>query len=243
MYKEKLSAEQWGEIYNKSRTKLVINNVENDNVACWTKELERLTHKGDRVLEIGAGSGETSIYLAKMERDVTALDFSKQALELIENVSQGMVNTIYADATKDLPIEPESFDVIFQAGLLEHFNYEEQCKMLALWGKYLKEDGIMISLVPNASSLAYRIGKAISEKKGTWQYGIETPLSSFQMQMNEAGYRVIEEYTIGAEHALKFLPKFSLLRIILKHLLNNNICNDICGQGYLLVTIAKKGSR
>lgn len=240
MSKERLSQEEWGNIYNNSRAELVKKDLKDDNVACWTKELVKLTNEGDKVLEIGAGSGETSIYLAKLNREVTALDFSKDSLELIDTVAEGCVNTVYADATKKLPLNEKEYDVIFQAGLLEHFNFEEQSAMLELWKRNLKDDGIMISLVPNAASLAYRVGKAISEKNGTWKYGLEEPLYSFQGQMSKAGFNVLSEYTIGAEHALKFLPKMSLLRVVLKHWLKNNLCEDLCAQGYLLVTVAKK---
>lgn len=79
---------------------------------------------GDRVLEIGTGSGFVTACLANLADRVVSLDihadFIKQAGARLE--AQGITNVelIEADGTKDLPAGP--FDAIAVTGSLEHFD-------------------------------------------------------------------------------------------------------------------------
>jgi hypothetical protein len=98
----------------------------------------------------------------------------------------------------------------------------------------------MVSIIPNAASLAYRVGKAMMEKANTWEYGLELPQYSLRQEFLEAGMRVTEEYTIGEDHALNFLPKRHYLHDALHRWQKENICEDNCGQGYLLVTVGER---
>jgi ubiquinone/menaquinone biosynthesis C-methylase UbiE len=211
-----------------------------NRVSSWTNEMLSLTSKGESVLEIGSGSGETSLVLSLNGRVATALDFSKSCLELTDRVSKELnidVKTVFADAMKDLPFNDNEFDVIFQAGLLEHFERDERINLLKNWGRCCKR---MVSMIPNAASLAYRTGKAISEKNGTWIWGKELPQYSLACEFHLAGFHVTEEYTIDVKAALGFLPRFHYLRILLHKWQKENVCQDNCGQGYLLVTVGEK---
>lgn len=98
----------------------------------------------------------------------------------------------------------------------------------------------MISMIPNAASIAYRTGKAMMEQQGIWSYGLELPQYSLGCEFEQAGIHNVKEYTIGAEHALMFLPEEHYLRKALQLWLLESKqygVQDICGQGYLLVTI------
>ena len=98
----------------------------------------------------------------------------------------------------------------------------------------------MISMIPNAASIAYRTGKAMMEQQGVWSYGLELPQYSLGSEFEQAGIHTVREYTIGAEHALAFLPEEHYLRKALQLWLLESRqlgVEDICGQGYLLVTI------
>ena len=98
----------------------------------------------------------------------------------------------------------------------------------------------MISIIPNAASLAYRVGKALMEESGTWEYGLELPQYSLYQEFFEAGFYVTREYTIGEAHALNFLPPSHYLHQALTRWQKENPCEDNCGQGYLLVTVGEK---
>ena len=239
-YTKGLTSEEWGKIYNPEEVNKIVLDLRAGRLSFQSKEMVKLSKEGDKVLEIGCGSGATSVYLRQNGRIVTALDFSKEALACTAGVAKEFdvyVDTVYADATKELPFEENVFDIVFQAGLLEHFDKKTRIELLKNWGKVGK---LMVSIIPNASSIAYRTGKAMMENAGSWSYGLELPQYSLGCEFNEAGFEVVNEYTIGPEHALEFLPPKHYLRKALQRWLKENPCEDVCGQGYLLVTIGKK---
>jgi len=238
-YDKKLSKDEWGEHYNVNQTESLINSIKSNNLYIQTQEVLKIVDKGSKVLEIASGTGQSSICLALNGANSTALDYEQKCLDLTIAASSALgaeVKIVCADATKPLPFAEKEFDYIFHAGLLEHFTKEERINLLKLWRPYCKT---MISMVPNASSLAYRVGKAILEKEGKWEYGIETPLYSQIDEFIEAGYTFNKEYTIGEKHALNFLAEKHPLRKIIQELVDSNLCEDNAGQGYLLVTSGK----
>ncbi len=99
----------------------------------------------------------------------------------------------------------------------------------------------MVSLIPNAHSLAYRLGKYIQEQNGTWIYGLEMPQASLREEFEKAGLKNIMEYSIGQEHSLTFLPQEHYLRAALEKFFKewDLSCGTDIGQGYLLVTIGE----
>ena len=147
------------------------------------------------------------------------------------------MKTIFADATKTLPFGENEFDVVFQAGLLEHFEREQRIELLTNWGTCTRK---MISIIPNAASLTYQLGMLYQKKKGTWEYGLELPQFSLQEEFRQAGFQVVSEYTIARDAGLTFFPKLSLTRVLLKIILSRIPKGEDFHQGYLLVTIGEK---
>ena len=151
------------------------------------------------------------------------------------------VETVCGDATTTLPFETRSFDCVWSSGLLEHFTADERRAMLREWARVCR--GRLISLVPNAASVAYRIGKRAQEGDGVWPYGLETPLQSLRDDYVAAGLRVETEFSVGAKHSLNFLHDRSIKRTLAKVFLglSRRELRD-WNQGYLLVTIGTVSS-
>lgn len=199
-----------------------------------------LTKPGDNVLEIGCGSGETTLHLAAQKRFCTAIDYSHESIALIQRAA-GLLNldiqAILADARQELPFDEDSFDFVFQAGLLEHFQRDERVRLLRMWKTVGRT---MVSMVPNASSIAYHAGKFLLEQSGNWEYGLELPQATMVGEFYEAGFCNVHEYTIGLEDAFVFLPHDHYLRIALEKWFSEH-SDDLFGQGYILCTIGEKG--
>lgn len=189
------------------------------------------------MLEIGCGTGMTSLWLAKHGHKVTALDYTNESIQLVRKAAEKlniMLDTVVADAVKELPFGKNQFDYVFQSGLLEHFSRNQQITMLKNWSVYGRN---MISMIPNAASLPYQAGKKIMEEKGTWEYGLEVPRHSLAAEFAKAGIKDIREYTIGTEWAVRFLPRRHYLRKTFKRLIKDGYNLEDYMQGYLLVTI------
>lgn len=96
-YKKRLDEEQWGELYNKEQ---VINGILTEQVFCWTEELLKISAEGDKMCEVGCGSGQSAAYLQRHGRKVTALDFSKECVELVNVINSHLnlgMNVVCAD--------------------------------------------------------------------------------------------------------------------------------------------------
>lgn len=238
-YSTPLDKDGWSKHYNLSQLTSVIDSIQTGNVSIWSEEMCRISKTDDKILEIGCGTGTTSLWLAKNGRKATALDYTDSAIALVKEAASRLkldIETMQADATKELPFNINEFDILFQAGLLEHFSTQDQIKLLKSWKKYTKR---MVSMIPNAASIPYRVGKDIMEKEGKWEYGLETPKHSLEMEFTEAGIKVEQEYTIGTKWALSFLPKRHYIRHFFEKMQGQGIDLDSMMQGYLLVTIGK----
>lgn len=140
-YEKRLDEEQWGELYNKEQAEQVINGILTEQVFCWTEELLKISAEGDKMCEVGCGSGQSAAYLQRHGRKVTALDFSKECVELVNVINSHLnlgMNVVCADATKPLPFAKKEFDYIYQCGLLEHFHTDERIDLLKNWSHYTK---------------------------------------------------------------------------------------------------------
>lgn len=238
-YNEALSKEEWGSYYNINKINDVINVIENANVQPWAENLIEIIPKESKCLEIGCGTGISSLWLAKNGRKVTAIDYTSESVNLVKLAAKKLsieVDVLQYDATQDLPFKEGEFDYIFQCGLLEHFDTEKQIKLLKRWGKYGR---YMVSMIPNAASIAYRVGKEIMEKNNTWTYGLEIPKSTMKSEFESAGFREVKEYTIGSKWGTNFLPKNHKLRKCILELIEEGYQLNDYKQGYLLVTIGK----
>jgi hypothetical protein len=102
-------------------------------------------------------------------------------------------------------------------------------------------------MVPNARSIAYRLGKWYMEKRGRWHWGRERPFATLKPYFREVGMTVTAEFSLGTKHSLTFLTMRGgrLARQALTGLfrLEDHNRPAAAGQGYLLVTVAEVSSK
>lgn len=234
-----ISAENWSEIYNQAAQN-ICKDILDGNITPWTAEIEKLTTAGDSVIEIGSAIGTSSLYLATKGRRVTLLDYCNKSLETASLTAKSLnvhAETVCADINYPLPIKDNNYDVVWSAGLLEHFSEKDLPKFVGEFARISKNK--VVVMVPNALSVAYRLGKAHLIKNKLWTYGTENPQISLKKMFLQLGLKNVREYSIDLNSALHFLPK-SLTKSALKRLYKILEKTNSCRQGYLLVTVGEK---
>lgn len=118
---------------------------------CYFDDLYNLVgtmKRGDKFLELGAGRGTTSLYLADKGCDVTLLDLSEAGLEMAKRnfLAAGVEEpkVICTDATKT-GLPDEQYSCIYNIGLLEHF--VDPTAIIAESHRLLQPGGLLFSVI------------------------------------------------------------------------------------------------
>jgi len=83
--------------------------------------------RGRKILEVGCGAANASLYFAKRKAEVTALDINEPVLAIArQNFKKAKVEGkfVVGDAEK-LPFGDGEFDIVMSHGLMEHFKHPE----------------------------------------------------------------------------------------------------------------------
>ncbi|HTB32628.1 MAG TPA: class I SAM-dependent methyltransferase [Bacteroidia bacterium] len=102
--------------------------------------------KGSEILHAGCGSGQVDVDIAP-KYNITALDISKHALLIYERVHKGKCKTIQGNIFK-MPFNDETFDGVYNLGVMEHFTPEEINQILVECKRVLKHKGRIVILWP-----------------------------------------------------------------------------------------------
>lgn len=109
--------------------------------------IHRFAAPGDRVLEVGAGTGRYSIALAKEGVDVTAVDLLECNLALLRENSKGLehLRAFKGDATDLSGFADQTFDVTLVLGPLYHlYEKEDIHKSINEAIRVTKENGVIL---------------------------------------------------------------------------------------------------
>ncbi|WP_160317226.1 class I SAM-dependent methyltransferase [Oxobacter pfennigii] len=161
--------------------------------------------KGKKILEAGSGSGRISLRLALDGASVTLIDFSQKALDISKNYFDkcGVKAEFYNINLKDeLPFADNSFDIVWNAGVMEHFTQKEQIKIFKEFSRIAPE---VHTFNPNINSFFYRVGKWSAEKNGVWPYGQEFPVETMEYIFKESDMKLQKEYDNAFLDSINFL--------------------------------------
>ncbi len=120
------------------------------------------------VIDIGCGAGQDSLYFAKNKLIVTATDFDKQPLEILENkIKKEKIKNLeikVLNHAKELDTIPrESYDVIYSHLSLQYFKDSKTKKIFEDLFYILKPKGLLIFKIKSTDDDLYGKGRLIEK--------------------------------------------------------------------------------
>ena len=191
-----------------------------DYIIRWYDYLGRLSKNllpgRKRVLEVGSGAGGGIALFAADGHEAFGLDISPVAVERSKKtypkVSFSCANLFNMDFPEN------SFDVVFNSGVIEHFKYPDNIKAIRAMERVLKPGGLLIVSVPNKLCLWYLALKKILMATKHWSYGFEDSYSPalFKEYINEIkGLRIRKMFGMQVFPMLS-TPNFELAPLFLR---------------------------
>jgi dolichol-phosphate mannosyltransferase len=107
-----------------------------------------------KLLHAGCGSGQVDVHVVERS-SVSALDISTQALTLYHKFNPGAEDLIHGSVF-DIPVPDESFDGIYNLGVMEHFTEEEIHRVLNEFHRVLKPGGKIALFWPPSFGVTVR---------------------------------------------------------------------------------------
>lgn len=134
--------------------------------------------------EVGSGSGSTSAKLASLGANVTLIDSSPKALSSAKRRFKKLHlegNYCLMDAL-NLGLSDESFDVVWNGGVIEHFYDSGKIKLIREMWRILKPGGALFIQVPNQFDLPFVLYKFVAERRRSWPFGFEDDLTPNRLE-------------------------------------------------------------
>lgn len=105
---------------------------------------------GKKLLDLGVGLGESSVYFAKQGALVTAVDLSPEMVDLTLRLGQRYGVTIkgVVSGGEDLPVESDTYDFVYSANTLHHVSdrkrfFEQIHRVLKPGGRFFTIDPLV----------------------------------------------------------------------------------------------------
>ncbi len=165
------------------------------------------------VLEAGCGSGVTSLLIgATVHR--TLLDLDAHAVQTAEQVfsatgqqARCMQGDLFA-----MPFPDGSFDCVFNAGVLEHFDQAMRAQALREMARVTRSGGLVVVAVPNHCSYHYHSAYCWMKAHGRWPYPDEEVIRDFQQELTDIPtLRHLDRRTIDISTAEWYARRLPLL--------------------------------
>jgi len=166
------------EYYNKydEDNRLVKNYAHNLEFVITKNYLDKIIKEGNRVLELGAGTGRYSLYLASKGYDVTAIEYVQHNLEILKShiTSNMKIRAEQGDALDLSIFDDNTFDVTLVFGPLYHLYDDKDID------KAIKE-AIRVTKKKGIIAIAYITSDGIM---GDW--GIDHLLDGYQKDFDSS---------------------------------------------------------
>jgi len=193
-------------------------------------------------IEIGCEAGISLMLLNPVLQKSTFFDYDHTILEKVETAAATLhlkgTDFICDDMFTMSSIGDESYDLVFNSGVIEHYTKEVRAKAIKSYARVAKKGGYVIVAYPNHHSLPYRLSYLIGNLIGKkiWPWPKEYKYYSLKDEMAAAGLIYVDRLTMD-RHTIfnQWITKYKLSRAFFLFL-----DKFLKFEGYLTVCIARK---
>lgn len=156
------------------------------------------------ILSAGCGRGLVDYWLMEaLGHRVTLLDSSQQCVKNLKKSLRRIDKRkceIVHGSILDIPFPDRSFDLVWNEGVLEHFNETDFFRSLQEMVRVSRR--LILLDVPNANCRPYCLVKEWLEAHGKWSWGYEQPRTSLRQDLEALGVQVLTEKSIGGRRTI-----------------------------------------
>ncbi|MBY7834398.1 class I SAM-dependent methyltransferase [Vibrio fluvialis] len=216
-----------------------------NNPAIFQKELSflineiALKNNYSNIIEVGCEQGIVSM-LTSPSMDRHLLDINEDIttkLSLLEKQHK-LGLSIYCEDMFSMSFSDETFDIVHNSGVVEHFDYEHRVSLLTEYARILKNHGVIILSVPNHYSISYRLAYLFHNYilfGIRWPWPKEYKIYDMKSEIEDAGLKLVERRVLAKETTYKFWRPFNFIGNLFKF-----IDKFYQIEGYLTTLVIKK---
>lgn len=164
------------------------------NEACTSPEMRYITQRlgdirGKRLLDVGCGLGEASVYFALLGANVTSSDLSQGMLNATCRLAQanGVSVIPHVAAAEDMRLSPDAqFDIIYTGNLLHHVDIDQALTRIK---PHLAPNGVVVTWDPVAYNPVINIYRTMATDVRTPD---EHPLKRCDIKLFQKHFGTVE---------------------------------------------------
>jgi len=118
--------------------------------------------KGDKILDVGIGTGRGSLPLARQGRDVTGIDSSQAMLDETRRLAGDTPITLQVGDVEKLSFPDASFDTLLSLNVVVHFPHWR--KLLPEWKRVVRPGGRIVFDVHSLDNYRCAYGEGVTEQ-------------------------------------------------------------------------------
>jgi 2-polyprenyl-3-methyl-5-hydroxy-6-metoxy-1,4-benzoquinol methylase len=162
---------------------------------------------GKKLLDIGAGLGESSVYFALQGAQVTAVDISPQMVELALSLGRkyGVTLQGIVSGAEDMNLPAASYDIIYLANTIHHV--QNRASLFAQMHHALKPGGRFFSYDPLAYNTLINVYRRMATAVRTPD---EAPLTTADIRLARKYFSRVEHREFWVSTLLLFIKYYLL---------------------------------
>lgn len=165
--------------------------------------LDRAIAPDATIAEVGCGTGQMSLFLARSDRTVIAVDLSRASLQLgaAAALRYGIDRVLFVESDlHQSGLKPGAFDVVYCSGVLHHT--PDSRRAFRAVADLVRPDGILIVGVYNrVARIPLRIRRAIARSTGFRWVPFDPVLRSRRLEPDRYGAWLRDQYRHPAERS------------------------------------------